>query len=215
VYSFKKLKLFVCSFFLLQLSISQTYTTGLVEYKSVLTAGVQAGGGKMTEKVDVKMELSIAGKNYKITASPKASPTSGIQFGDMKLYKYYDAETNAVYSITPFRGVEYAVSNMVAVSDIKETGITKEILGYLSHQFTCTFNGKPAKGWYAKTLPAIISAEGNLGLPGMLMLIESELVMMEVVKIDWNVPVKETEARLPAVIKKMSREEYEELRKKG
>jgi len=210
---FKIATLFVCSLFVLQISSGQSNSSGIIIYKSMLTASIQAGGGSATQQVNLRMELAVSGANYKITATALPSPSSNIQFGDMKLYKYYDAATNATYSITPFRNEQYAVSNPIIVTDVKETGKTKEVLGYLSNEFTCTYNGAPAKGWYTKQLPAIISAEGNLGLPGMVMVLESERIKMEVEKIEWNVPVKEADTKLPVGLKKMTRQEFEAMRK--
>lgn len=212
---FKIAIVFVCALFLLHMSFAQSNSSGIIIYKSMLTASIQAGGTSASQQVNLRMELAVSGENYKITATALPSPSSSIQFGDMKLYKYYDAATNATYSITPFRNEQYAVSNPITVTDIKETGKTKEVLGYLSNEFNCMYNGAPAKGWYTKQLPAVISAEGNLGLPGMLMSLDSERVKMEVEKIDWNVPVKETDTKLPAGIKKMTRQEFETMRKNG
>ena len=210
---FKIATLFISSFFILQTSFTQSNSSGVIIYKSTLTASIRAGGGSASQQVNLMMELAVFGKNYKITATALPSPSSTIQFGDMKLYKYYDAATNATYSITPFRNEQYAVSNPITVTDIKETGKTKELLGYLSNEFICSYNGVPAKGWYTKQLPATISAEGNLGLAGMVMSLESERVKMEVEKIDWNASVKEADTKLPTGIKKMTRQEFETMRK--
>jgi len=212
--SLRKL-LFPVSILLFQMGFSQLPSAGMIHYKTALTASIQAGGSTMKQQIELQMELSLFGKNYKVAASPVAIPSSNVQLGGMKLYKFYESETNGIYSLTPLRSEQYAVLNQPLIIDVKETGKTKEVLGYLSHEFTCTYNGSSAKGWYAKSLHAYVSPEGNLGLPGMLMSFQSEQMTIQVEKIDWTTAVKEDEVKLPKGTKEITKQEYDNIRKNG
>lgn len=195
---------------------AQVPQTGVLTYNTVYEYKTNIGGRPgPSQKMPMGIEITYSGDYYLVLASMGGQSVGNIQIagGGMKMKRYYDPSDKSMYNVNIIGQDAYFVKkDDQPISNMKETGNTKEILGYPSHEFTCVYNGVTAKGWYSKLLPSHVSPEGNLGLPGGIVSLESEKVKIELTSAKLGTLVTEAETKIPAGSKKMTKEEFEAAR---
>ncbi|MEI9810620.1 MAG: GLPGLI family protein [Bacteroidota bacterium] len=206
--------LIVCCIFLVTGAVAQNPVMGTISYETSSLSKMNINGQEFEQKMNLNITLDFSGDNYKLSASMVpggANGGTGIRIsGAPQMFQYYVPVEKVFYQVTAAKGKTYAIRiEPKKITDFVSTGNTETMLGYTCNEFTCTYNGETATGWYSTALSTVISPVGSLGLPGGLIKLESKNYKYTATGIKTDTPVKKADLKLPDAAIKTTRENFE------
>ncbi|HEV7782079.1 MAG TPA: GLPGLI family protein [Chitinophagaceae bacterium] len=191
-------------------SCGQSLASGTVTYESGSVSRMSMGGQQLEQKMSLSLSLDFSGNYCRVTALLDGG-SADVEGGGIKLNgippqkQYYVPADKAYYQLTQAKGKNYAIrSEPKSITDLVMTGKKDSILGHTCHEFTYKSNGELVTGWYTPDLPAIVTPQQVMGVPGGILKLESKNYSSMATSIKVGATASEADLKLPANATKIS-----------